>query len=164
VCDDRVTPVLNAILGCVESKFDDCGAPGFCRSQVAAGVVAWDDCCSCDEGDGQLWVRLARWVPDPTYALPGGPTSGCDEPTLLQVAVGALRCVPVVDDAGNAPSSEAIEASAARIYHDTQLIYEAVMCCLELRSWESWESLGSEGGCGGGEHTFQVPFAPCICD
>jgi len=161
VCQDRITQILDEILSCVTARFDECGTRRFCREGVVAGSVAWDDCCDCGEHDGQLWVRLADWSTDPDF--PTVTPDGCSMPTLLSVGVGALRCVPTLDESGRAPTAKAEAAAAALIHSDAQLIFDGVMCCVEEKFWRGWLPLGADGGCGGGEHLFQVPFGPCRC-
>lgn len=163
MCTDRISPVLDDILGCVTAAFDDCEDTfGFCRSGVVAGVPAWDDCCDCGRGEGQLWVRVADWTPDPEFTQPG--VSKCAQTTLVTVGIGALRCVPTLSETGEAPSAAEEAVAAYKIYLDAQVIHSAVMCCVTERVWQGWTPLGFDGGCGGGEHLFQVPLAPCVCE
>lgn len=161
MCEDRITPALNEVLACVVERFADCGAAGFCRVGVVAGEVAWDDCCDCGKGDGQLWVRVATWTPDPEFPDPR--PDGCAQPSLLTIGVGSLRCVPGIDEAGHPPSAADEARAAARTYSDAQLIFDGVMCCGVERNWAGWAPLGYDGGCGGGEHIFTIPFYPCRC-
>lgn len=161
-CLDRITPVLDDILGFVLAGFEECDAPGFCRAGIVAGTVAWDDCCDCGDGEGQLWVRLADWSPDPNDEVVY--SKACAAPGLLSVAVGALRCVPTLDDSGNAPSAAEETIAAMQVHLDAQLIQDAVMCNVVDVVWGGWVPLGFEGGCGGGEHLYTIPFAPCRCE
>lgn len=147
MCQDRISEVLDSILDAVVARFDECGATGFCRTGIVGGTVAWDDCCDCGSGEGQLWVRVAEWIPDPVFESTG-PT-GCDQPTTLVVGVGALRCVPTINEDGSAPSAEEETSAALKIHLDAQLIRDAVLCALDEREWFGWLPLGSEGGCGG---------------
>lgn len=163
-CHDQITPILESILDCVTQAFVDCGAPGFCREGIVAGSVAFDDCCECDvDTEGQLWVRLADWAPDPAFPDPN-PWAHTNLPTVATVGVGALRCYPSIDAGGFAPLAADEEIAAARIHADAQLIFNAVMCCGGLnRTWNGWVPLDG-GGCGGGEHLFTVPLGGCDCE
>jgi hypothetical protein len=162
MCEDRVSTILEEIVAAVLARYDECAVPGFCRTGIVGGNVAWDDCCDCGAGEGQLWARLVEWIPDP--AIPSTGPTGCDQPTTLIVGVGALRCVPTLDENGQAPTAAEEAEAAGKINLDAQLIRDAVMCSLPEREWVGWAPLGYEGGCGGGEHIFQVPFAGCACD
>ena len=161
MCDDRITPVLDGVLAVVNAEIVECDLPRYCRVGLVAGTAAWDDCCDCGSGNGQLWVRLVDWQPDPAFVQPT--EFGCVQPTLLTVGVGSLRCIPTLDEHGNPPSASAETAAAGRTHHDAQVIYNAVMCGLDSRFWQGWQPLGYEGGCGGGEHIWQIPHAGCDC-
>lgn len=161
MCEDRITPVLQGILNSVVAKGKECDLPEWCRVGIVGGSAAWDACCECGDGSGQLWVRLIDWSPDPDFDQPG-PT-GCQQPTLLTVGVGSLRCVPVLDETGDIPSPEEEQSAATLIHKDAQIVFNAVMCGLDERFWQTWTALDWQGGCGGGEHVFQIPAAPCDC-
>lgn len=158
----HIAPVLDQILGLVTERADACLMPGWCRTGLVPGAAAWDVCCDCGDGVGQLWARLIDMQPDPEFTQPG-PT-GCDQPIRLTIGVGSLRCVPKLDEQGFPPSASAEQAATELILWDAELIKDAVMCGLEERFWLSWTALDNSGGCGGGEHIFQVPFYGCRCD
>lgn len=161
MCQNRITPLLQQILDAVGAYGAECGLPSWCRQGLVAGAAAWDVCCDCGDGSGQLWVRLVGWEPDPNFDQPN--PGGCDQPTQLVVGVGSLRCVPTVDSNGNPPSADEEADSAVQIQWDADVIRNAVMCSVEERFWVSWQSLDNQGGCGGGEHLFRIPFYPCNC-
>jgi hypothetical protein len=161
MCEDRITPYLEDILAAVLAYVDDCDLPHFCRTGLVGGNPAWDDCCDCGDGSGQLWVRLVTWEPDPEFIQPT--PFGCDQPTMLTIGVGALRCVPTIDEHGNPPSASAETTSARQILHDAEVVKNAVMCSIEERFWQGWTALDYAGGCGGGEHLFLIPYPGCDC-
>jgi hypothetical protein len=163
VCLDLLSDLLEDVLAAVVDRFEACGAPGFCRAGLVGGNVSWDDCCECGPGEGQLWVRLIEWIPDPDVERVG-PVAGCDQPGVAMVGVGALRCVPVLNENGSPPSAEEEALAARKIHLDAQLIRSGVLCGIEEREWIGWAPLGYEGGCGGGEHIFSIPFSGCDCD
>jgi hypothetical protein len=161
VCENRISVVLEEILDTVLIYADECLLPSWCRTGLVAGTAAWDVCCDCGNGSGQLWVRLAGWEPDANFEQPK--PDGCDQPTQLVVGVGSLRCVPTLDSTGNPPSSASEMAAAELIQWDAEAIRNAVMCGIDERFWISWQPLDNQGGCGGGEHLFRIPFYPCDC-
>jgi hypothetical protein len=65
MCENRITPLLEEILDAVVTYSADCGLPSWCREGLVAGAAAWDVCCDCGDGSGQLWVRLIGWESDP---------------------------------------------------------------------------------------------------
>lgn len=161
MCENRISPILQEILDAVIAYGADCLLPPWCRTGLVAGSAAWDVCCDCGEGSGQLWVRLIGMEPDPTFEQPN--VTGCDQPAVLVVGIGSLRCVPTLDSAGNPPSASEEQEAATLIQWDADAIKNAVMCGMEERVWVSWLSLDNQGGCGGGEHVFNIPFYPCDC-
>jgi hypothetical protein len=164
MCQDLISEILEInILEAVEARFVECEAPGFCRSGLVGGNVAWDDCCECSaDAEGQLWVRLIEWIPDPDEEEVGW--GGCERPGVMMVGVGALRCVPTIDEDGNPPTAQEETWAAMKVHRDSQIIRSAVLCSDEEATWIGWVPLGYEGGCGGGEHIFQVSFSGCHCD
>jgi hypothetical protein len=158
----HITPILQSILDAVVARGAECGLPSWCRTGLSHGSTAWDVCCECSDGSGQLWVRLVDMQPDPEFAPPN--PGGCDQPVLLTVGVGSLRCVPTLDESGHPPSAEEDQASAELIVWDAEVVKDAVMCGLDERYWRTWRAMDNLGGCGGGEHTFQIPFHGCRCD
>lgn len=151
--------LLAAILGCVREELDP--APG--RVLIAPGEqVAWDACC-----DGQLWVRVVG-VRDVTAELGG--RSGADGSCAVlawgvTVGVGVLRCTPSVDDRGRAPSAGEVTGSAEQVLADMAATSRALLCCAPVSRPRSlaWAPLGPEGGCAGGEWTFEVWLGVCAC-
>lgn len=158
---NHLTPILQAALDAVIEHADRCGLPGWCRTGIVAGAAAWDVCCDCEDGSGQLWVRLIDMQPDEDVEDTG--PFGCDRPARLTVGVGSLRCVPIVNENGEVPSAVEDQDAAELIQYDAQILKDAVMCAVEERWWVSWQALDNLGGCGGGEHIFQFPFVGCFC-
>lgn len=158
---NHLAPILQSVLDAVIARAELCDLPGWCRTGIVAGAAAWDVCCDCEEGSGQLWVRLIDMQPDEDID-DTGPT-GCDRPTRLTIGVGSLRCVPTINEQGEFPSAADEQDSAELILYDAQVLKDAVMCALDERWWVTWQALDNLGGCGGGEHTFQVPFYGCLC-
>ena len=130
------------------------------RAIVAPGrEVAWDDCC-----DGMAWVRVVNMLPrfSSTETQRQVPCAqiGWD----IELGIGVLRCVAVLDDDGNAPYPDQITSDGLSVIRDA----------FELRSLDlteikgvltsrirRWDPLGPEGGCAGGEFSINV-FTGCI--
>ena len=157
---------LPALLDGVLTAADDALDPAAGRVLVAPGAeVAWDACC---EGSGQLWVRVVS-VTDagavqPVRVLADG--TRCALPGwVVTVGVGVLRCSPVVDDRGRAPSADALTENASQLLADMDAL-AGVIVCAGLQGWSDllWTPLGPEGGCAGGEWTFDVRLPSCPCE
>lgn len=97
------------------------------RIYVYAGsAVPADDCCA-----GMLWIRVGQVEPTAadgnTYRLmlnAGTPVPGHN--VLLEV--GVLRCGPIIDEQGYAPTGADFTAAAMQAAADRQAMRLAVLC------------------------------------
>lgn len=137
-------------------------------------AVAYDDCC-----DGQLWVAWGRTIPSDWKQQSFGryPTaspravagfSKCLTMVAIDYEVGILRCAPTLDEHGNPPSAEEIEASARQMHEDAWVILRATLT--QLDAWEhggtfvSWEAqvpIDDNAGCVGSLLRFSVGHPIC---
>lgn len=139
----------------------ECAAAGLTRpaGRVAlypGGEVAWDQ-CDCD---GQLWVRLTEME-----RAGDGDRNGTPCGPLLWKAtlgVGVIRCVGTLDDQGNSPPTNRLNMDTLQMTQDMSDLAVAMTCCLSPQLEESrlqmltWNPLGPQGGCAGGEWVFTV--------
>lgn len=147
---DPVGPVLTALTALVGAALTP--TPGRLLS-APGGEVAWDSCC-----DGMAWVRVKSVEAANT-------TSQCG-PTLWVVTfgAGALRCAATVDDRGRAPKPATLTAEALQMTADQGAIASALACAnIQWLNLISWEPLGPQGGCVGGEWTLTVKIPTCAC-
>lgn len=141
------------VLACVCSALEaesECRCP--CRAFVSAGQPAWDDCC-----EGQLAV----WVENVFYHenFPARQTTAavCRSMLAGDIVVQLLRCAPVLQDNGLAPSHLLLDESARLIYQDLYIAVSALTCCLaeakRFRKYVIRDSriIGPNGGCVGFE-------------
>ena len=123
------------------------------RTIVAPGsTVAWDDCCA-----GQLWARVITVVP-----LYKGTMNGVQCPTGYDftLGVGVIRCVATVDDRGRAPSAQQITRDGTAGQRDMREIADVLQSYRPVDALAgrlgTWTPLGPDGGCAGGEWTYQM--------
>jgi hypothetical protein len=157
---DMVAPVMEQVLECAAAVLE----PPVARSSLYSGAtVAFDDCC-----DGQVWVRLVSLTPvlvqdraqtGRTTTAPGCGVIGW----VALLAVGALRCAAVVDDAGHAPAPAVLTAETQQMTADAFALAEALTCCAVDVTPQRWDPIGPEGGCVGGEWTVAVRLDACPC-
>jgi hypothetical protein len=142
--------VSNWLLCLIDEALVQAGRDPINRAYVAAGQIAWDDCC------GMLVVgpeRVFRSVEFPSEAT--GPEY-CDkgELTLDLVAV-LVRCVPVVNDRGQAPTGQALNEAYTSIMEDAAVVWNAIDCAELPLDWMranlSQTFVGAQGGCIGVE-------------
>jgi len=117
---------------------------------VAAGTVAWDNCC------GQLVVAPERVYRTARFPLEGPDENGCyDGLIALDLVVLLLRCVPVIDSDGSVPDDVELGAAYASILQDAAVIWD-VLATTALPDWwdranQTQTFVGAEGGCIGVE-------------
>lgn len=152
---DLTSSVLRDLLALTTAALD----PAPSRAFVAAGDVAWDDCC-----DGQTWVRLTTITPQP----PTGQNCQINWWDLA-VEVGILRCAHTIDDAGRAPAPYDLTTEAGEQGRDLWALNEAIVCyATEIPSvvrvdMGAWTPSGPEGGCVGGAWAATLRVHPCGC-
>lgn len=139
----------------VEMALADCDRDPVSRAYVAAGQIAWDDCC------GMLVVAPERVYKSATF-----PTQNADEELCwggyltVDLLVLLVRCVPVIDDRGRAPSASALSTAYQRLIDDGAVVYNAVTAALPdpewMRALPTQTYSGAEGGCIAVETRFTI--------
>ena len=126
------------------------------RSYVAAGQIAWDDCC------GMLVVAPERVYRSQIFPQEDTSEEICfDGLIAVQYVVLLVRCVPTVDNAGRAPSEAALQAAYEELLGDAAVIYNAVCAPLPgdwQRSNPAQTFVGAQGGCIGVETRVTLGF------
>lgn len=119
--------------------------------------VPWDECCV-----GQLAGRVLTITP---FTGPRGSTSlGCGVVEyVVTLGISIIRCVATVDDSGQAPTPAEMDADGLQMTRDLANIMRVIQCHPATRTMGAWNPLGNQGGCGGGEWTFQVRIPVCPC-
>jgi hypothetical protein len=142
--------VSNWLLCLIDEALVQAGRDKINRAYVAAGQIAWDDCC------GMLVVgpeRVYRSVQFPNEAT--GPEY-CDKGDLtLDLVVVLVRCVPVVNDRGQAPSAKDLNDAYQNILEDGAIVWNSIDCAELPLDWQranlSQTFVGAQGGCIGVE-------------
>lgn len=159
-----VIPYLGDMLEALATAASGALATPVGRVLVAPGLeVAWDECC-----DGQLWARVVEARESDAVLAPARLADGsaCGPGAwLVTFGVGVLRCTPSVDDRGRAPTADALTANALLLLEDQADVCLAIKCSGVVASPRgmAWAPLGPEGGCAGGEWTFEVLVQGCGC-
>lgn len=132
----RPTSVLDAATQLRDALFvamSDCDMPP-CRislSPTSATVI--DVCCECvtesgEPGDGQAWVSIIK--ADPIFSREAGFTP-CGYETEVLFVLGISRCVPTMDDQGNAPSATELDEAAAKVWASQGMFLAAINLWVE---------------------------------
>lgn len=147
---DVATYFLNGSL----TALADCGRDPISTAYVAAGQVAWDDCC------GTLIVAPERVYRSQTFPAEFTDLELCDGGLLVvELVVLLLRCVPVVDDRGRAPSAATLAAAYQSLLDDAAVIHNVVTGPIPdywMRATPTQTFVGAEGGCVGVETRVRI--------
>lgn len=140
--------------GEIEADLADCSREPLQRSYVAAGEIAWDDCC------GMLVVAPERVYRTGSFPVEDTTEDLCaDRYLAVDLVALIVRCVPTVDDRGRAPSAIALQTAYQQIIEDGAVVMNSVMGVLPER-WEranvSQTYTGAQGGCIGVETRFTI--------
>lgn len=160
VYTDFLGPALQGILQCVQDVLEEDGRTVALNFVSPGATVAFDNCC---EDGGMLWTRVIT-------ATPSQPDDGKCGVGLINatIGVGILRCVHTIQESGF-PTADQMTEDALKSTADFSAILGALDCCARDVQWVqrlkigTWNALGNEGGCGGGEWTAQIVINPCGC-
>jgi hypothetical protein len=105
-------------------------------------------------------------APERIYKSATFPTQNADEELCwggyltIDLLVLLVRCVPVLDDRGRAPSASALSTAYQRLIDDGAVVYNAVTAALPDREWmralPTQTYSGAEGGCIAVETRFTI--------
>lgn len=133
------------LLTTVETALVDCGRDPIHLRYVAAGSIAWDDCC------GMLVVAPERTFRSVTFPAEATEQELCFGGYLaVEFLVLLVRCVPTVDDRGRAPSQAQLQSAYTGLLEDAAVVYNALTSPIPdymVRSAVAQSFGGAEGGC-----------------
>lgn len=137
------------------------------RSLIQVGSqVAWDE-CEC----GQLAVRVVSKTPVNPRSRRGGGNAGVS--TLCgpvawdaRLGISIIRCVDGMSDDGSPPKDRVITADASVMLADEWALEKAlqgleVAGAVGVVQLTTWNALGPEGQCAGGEWTAGLRVGAC---
>ena len=137
--------VANQVLCCVRDGMLNANRPELQQAYVAAGSIAWDNCC------GMLVVAPERIYRSTTFFTEATDPEDCNAGFLVvELVVIVIRCVPTVDDRGRAPTAHALNEAYRDLLEDAAVVWNSILCC-DYEDWErgaiSQTFVGAEGGC-----------------
>lgn len=117
--------------------------------------VAYDFCTDCDNGTcGMAWVRLDSMFPSSQFPSIDSQANQCRSPMAYRLVVGAVRCMPTVEEDGSLPDEGAILDATLAIHLDMIAMRRAIQCCFtsdEQIMLGAYEPIGPQGYCAGGQ-------------
>lgn len=155
---NRLTTLLNVAVVAVSG----CGVP-VGRSGIVHGEAVWDECC-----EGYLYLRVVQTNPMDPFPSPTQAMTNCPIQLGSLIEIGILRCAPMMDHNGRAPSAAAQTAFAKEIIVDKSILYDVLIS--HDPDWSnfpivitSWTPLDIQGDCGGGAWQFYLNVVLCPC-
>jgi hypothetical protein len=160
-----------AVLACAAAALANTPAGPPTRACVVPGVLAFD-ACEC----GLLAVEMGRLYPSRTF-----PADASQDPALLNcptpyeaadLTVTVLRCAPMPDGSGAAPSCDRLHAAAGDWWADVAALRAALACCLPQLVDDQVvlgfvlrpaQPVGPQGGCIGWAQPITVALCPPPC-
>jgi hypothetical protein len=156
-----LSKVVAALTDCVCETLATKGGGPTCWCGLFPGAeVSWDYCGECSGGTcGMAYVRLVSVYESQQFPQQDPLPSNCGAPLVAELAIGALRCIPVAERDGSLPDEAALLEAGLATFADMAAIRTAVMCCdMDERevALGTYTPLGARGGCVGGEWTVWV--------
>lgn len=157
---NRVYDHLTSLAACLAQQIEDDGLPSVCWSGVIPGdgVVA-DYAGDCADACGMAWVRLTQMYPSQAVGVVDTTVGNCSASLGLDIEVGILRCMMVMEDGGPPPDSE-LAATADLQHGDAMAIWRAINCCTALPNKDfilgPYLPMGPQGGMVGGAYTLST--------
>lgn len=162
---NRILCAATALRDALYVKMAECDAKP-CKiflSPTAATPVGV--CCNCGDGDGQAWVSIVS--AKPLYDKKSG-FAPCAVETEVLFVVGIARCSPTIDDQGNLPESDELNAATERLARDFQLIRAAFNLFVaeedidnQMYRFGDWDNHPVAGGCQIMTHEIFVVLENC---
>lgn len=157
--DDAILAACQQATGAVIAKLPEDNRPERIVTLVPGESVVWDDCCA-----GQLTARVTSFTPFRTQPTRPAVINPCTITYwIVNVEIMLLRCAAVLDNAGTAPSPEALTLDGTRGIFDMARMLEALVELDFVDDIVSWTPQGPSGGCFGNSIVFRmkVDSPPC---
>lgn len=131
------------------------GKPCWCGFYPGS-EVSWDYCGSCS-GDtcGMGYVRIVDSYQSSNFPNQETDPVRCQSPLAVQLAVGALRCMPMNED-GSLPTEAVMWEVGLAVMADMTAMLQAIDCCVDDYALGAYEPQGPQGGCVGGQWTMWI--------
>lgn len=140
------------VLECVSDALDDVMRP-VCKVYQSLGTPVIYTCCECDDegANGELSIHFTRlFDADASTLEEVVRTRPCRGGVIAaQFRLVLARCAPTIDERGEIPDPQVVADAAVEQMWDSELIWNTLACCtdLRLRIDDISPDLGPMGGC-----------------
>src|SRR5262245_59827143 len=119
-----------AILAAALAGIDHTGSLSIARNCIVPGEIVWD-ACQC----GQLVLAESRRYPSKSFPAEDASDddNGCQPWLVLDITISLVRCVPVIDEAGNPPACTDLQHAAQQLEKDMTDLRKAAECYLHTQ-------------------------------
>lgn len=168
--DSGVYPVTTALLGCLQTEFQESGLgtpdvltvlPG---QDIAVYIGFGDDGEPLANMCLQVWVRLSSAFVSVNFPTQDTTHPNTQRPLAFELEVGAIRCMSVGDEDGEGAAPEDLLAAARLQMADMAAMKRAICQCLQIarRNYllEDYAPQGPLGGIVGGSWSVIVEYNP----
>lgn len=160
MADDRLLVFANTLLDELVTELTTAGITVPAHRYIHSGEVAHDFTAEdCADALVVTFDGILEGQPNQVGNPLPGTTIKCAVPLVAQFTVALLRCVPALQEDGDAPTAEELEESASSLLLDAMELANAVVniylgSSCNLRSIGVLQPVGPQGAAGG--HTMQV--------
>lgn len=148
--------LLEALAECLCNTIEDARVPNTCFCGVIHGDGIVTDYAGCSKKgqSGMAWVRMLSAYPAVGINVTDETVNNLGSSTGMDIEVGMVRPVKVVDSRGKPPTAGEYRESAKLMNDDMSVMLRAIQCCGALEDIDSmlgtYQPLGPMGGVGGG--------------
>lgn len=148
--------LMGVLADCLCTQLEQTGAGSTCWCGVYPGAqVSWEHCEACGEDKcGMGYVRLVSVYPTTMFPEPAPRTETCRSLKAAQFEVGALRCMPTMEEDGSLPTPADLLDVTLSVVYDMEAMQAAIECCFADNRTDYRLGLyiptGPSGGCVGG--------------
>lgn len=133
---EQLSDVAQRVLNCVCDALSEDLRP-VCRCYQSLGTPVIPDCCDCDDAgtNGEVSIHFQRlFDADSESLLEVQRVRPCrGGTTAAQFRLVLARCRPIIDEHGELPSPQEITDAANDQIRDTELLWQSLACCTDLR-------------------------------
>jgi len=150
--DEDALPLAREVLALLEAELLSSPGGRVGAALLVPGAALVMDYCGAPGDCGMAFVRVDSIFPSSRFPQPDSTPNTCGTMTAVRLQVGVLRCLPVLDEAGNPPTAIEQDEAVRVQMGDYAAIRRVVECRLGQADYlfGAYAPIGPMGDCGGG--------------